>query len=136
LVLEAGGVGKNGALYLLDMGEPVRIKSMAEQMIRFYGYEPEIDIKIETIGLRAGERLNEHLWSDDENPVPTKQNKILKIEQKTGAQASPRGTLDLVGITKKLRPICQFDPEKEGEYRNSTLLRSILNDAIPALSFP
>ncbi|MDR1025639.1 MAG: polysaccharide biosynthesis protein, partial [Treponema sp.] len=47
LVLKAGGVGENGTLYLLDMGEPIRIRDMAEQMIRFYGFEPEEDIKIE-----------------------------------------------------------------------------------------
>ncbi|MDR0315713.1 MAG: polysaccharide biosynthesis protein, partial [Treponema sp.] len=50
LVLKAGGVGENGRLYLLDMGEPVRIRDLAEQMIRFYGFEPETEIKIEYTG--------------------------------------------------------------------------------------
>jgi len=63
LVLKAGGVGENGGLYLLDMGEPVRIKDLAEQLIRFQGYEPETEIKIEYIGLRPGERLDESLLS-------------------------------------------------------------------------
>ncbi|GAB1484350.1 hypothetical protein MASR2M78_31680 [Treponema sp.] len=71
LVLKTGGVGKNGSLYLLDMGEPVRIRDLAEQMIRFYGFEPEKDIAIEYIGLRPGERLDERLWGDDETPIAT-----------------------------------------------------------------
>ena len=82
LVLKAGGVGENGNLYLLDMGEPIRIRDMAEQLIRFYGFEPEEDIKIEYIGLRPGERLGEKLWGDDELPRHTAFNRILKVERK------------------------------------------------------
>ncbi len=54
LVLKAGGVGVNGGLYLLDMGEPVRIKDLAEQLIRFHGFEPDTEIKIVYTGLRPG----------------------------------------------------------------------------------
>jgi len=60
-----------GPDYLLDMGEPVRIRDLAEQMIRFYGYEPGRDIKIDYIGLRHGERVEERLYSPDEVLVPT-----------------------------------------------------------------
>ena len=56
LVLKAGGVGANGNLYLLDMGEPLLIRDLAEQMIRFYGFVPEKDIPIQYIGLREGEK--------------------------------------------------------------------------------
>ena len=66
LVLKTGGVGRSGQTYLLDMGEPVRIRDLAEQIIRFYGYEPGRDIKIEYIGLRRGERVEERLYSPDE----------------------------------------------------------------------
>ena len=58
LVLRAGGVGKNGETYLLDMGEPVRILDVAEQLIRFMGYEPYRDIPVSFIGRRPGERLD------------------------------------------------------------------------------
>ena len=71
LVLKTGGVGKSGALYLLDMGESVKIRDLAEQMIRFYGYEPGKDIKIDYIGLRPGERVEERLFSPEETLVPT-----------------------------------------------------------------
>lgn len=125
LVLKAGGVGENGALYLLDMGEPLRIKDMAEQMIRFYGYEPHVEIKIEMIGLRPGERLDESLWSQDESPCGTEFNKILKVEKKNSKyRTEGEGAAELM---KKLKPVCYFDAAQPEAYRNSALLRDILN---------
>ena len=130
LVLKAGGVGANGNLYLLDMGEPVRIRDMAEQMIRFYGFEPEKDIPIEYIGPRPGERIDEVLWGRDETPAPTEHSRILKIERKV------QDPLDLEALTGALRPICQFDHEKPERYRDSALLRKILHEAVPSLITP
>lgn len=66
LVLQAGGLAQDGAIYVLDMGEPMRIYDLAEQLIRFYGYEPNVDIKIEVTGLRPGEKLYEELLMDEE----------------------------------------------------------------------
>jgi FlaA1/EpsC-like NDP-sugar epimerase len=134
LVLKAGGVGENGALYLLDMGEPIRIRDMAEQMIRFYGYEPEIDIKIETIGLRRGEKLFETLLSADEIPVPTPEHKILKIEKNRQPNLPfDSSSLDVPALLERLRPVCHFDPDHAESYRNTTLLRSILAEVIPTM---
>jgi FlaA1/EpsC-like NDP-sugar epimerase len=130
LVLKAGGVGDNGNLYLLDMGEPVRIRDMAEQMIRFYGFEPEEDIRIEYIGPRPGERMDEALWSGDETPSPTGHSRILKVERKG------RDAPDLKALTQALRPVCKFDREKPEHYRNSVLLRELLHKAIPTLIMP
>ncbi|MDR2747812.1 MAG: polysaccharide biosynthesis protein [Treponema sp.] len=128
LVLKAGGLGENGRLYLLDMGEPIRIRDMAEQMIRFYGFEPEEDIKIEYVGLRAGERLGEKLWSDDENPMATPYSRILRVERR-GEASGP----DISALIEKLRPVCKFDPAQAASYRNSGLLKEILAGAIPSL---
>ncbi|MDR2398506.1 MAG: polysaccharide biosynthesis protein [Spirochaetaceae bacterium] len=125
LVLKAGGVGENGNLYLLDMGEPVRIRDMAEQMIRFYGFEPEKDIKIEYVGLRPGERLGEKLWADDEQPRRTEFSRILKVERKT----PPPG--DIQELMERLRPICRLDPANPSAYRNAKRLREILKEVIP-----
>ncbi|MDR1029854.1 MAG: polysaccharide biosynthesis protein [Treponema sp.] len=125
LVLKAGGVGENGNLYLLDMGEPVRIRDMAEQMIRFYGFEPETDIKIEYIGLRPGERLGEKLWGDDELPRQTEFNRILKVERKKPYKEN------IQELMEHLRPICWFDPEHPDLYRDPKRLRDILKEAIP-----
>jgi FlaA1/EpsC-like NDP-sugar epimerase len=130
LVLKAGGVGENGNLYLLDMGEPVRIRDMAEQMIRFYGFEPERDIRIEYIGPRPGERLDERLWGKEEQPVQTEHSRILRVEQKEAA------AVDLPVLTERLKPICRFDPAQPEKYRNNRLLRKILQEAIPSLIIP
>jgi FlaA1/EpsC-like NDP-sugar epimerase len=128
LVLKAGGVGENRGLYLLDMGEPVRIRDMAEQMIRFYGFEPERDIKIEYTGVRAGERLDEQLWSGSEEPQPTDFTRILKLRQK-----APANLVDLTALLEKLRPIIRFDAAQADAYRNSRLLYKLIRDAVPTL---
>jgi FlaA1/EpsC-like NDP-sugar epimerase len=127
LVLKAGGIGENGKLYLLDMGEPVRIRDLAEQMIRFYGYEPETDIKIEYSGLRAGERLDERLWSVHEEPRETEYSRILRVDKKTPY------FFNLTGLMEEIKPICRFDPQRANMYRNADLLRNVLSNAIPTM---
>jgi FlaA1/EpsC-like NDP-sugar epimerase len=126
LVLKAGGVGDNGTLYLLDMGDPIRIKDLAEQMIRFYGFEPEEDIKIEYAGLRPGERLDEELWWDNEDPRPTAFDRILKVERKS------EGGKDIRAVMEALRPVCSFDPSHPEKYRNGEILRDILRESVPS----
>jgi FlaA1/EpsC-like NDP-sugar epimerase len=141
LVLKAGGLGENGNLYLLDMGEPIRIRDMAEQMIRFYGFEPETDIKIVYTGLRPGERLGEKLWAEDENPITTPYSRILKVERREraagaeGSRADSSG-LDISALIEKLRPICKFDPARAASYRDGGLLRELLAAALPSLRTP
>ena len=70
LVLQAGAVGKSGELYVLDMGDPVRILDLAQDMIRLCGLEPDKDIEIVFTGPRPGERLHERLAADDETIEP------------------------------------------------------------------
>lgn len=77
LILQAGAMGRGGEIFILDMGEPVNIAAMAKDLIRFSGLEPDIDIKIEYIGLRPGEKLYEELMTDDENVVPTDHEQIM-----------------------------------------------------------
>lgn len=81
LVLQAGSFAENGALYALDMGEPLRILDLAEKMIRFYGYEPNVDIPIKITGLRPGEKLYEEILSDEERGrlVATRHKKIFTV---------------------------------------------------------
>ena len=67
LVLQAGAYAKNGEIYVLDMGEPVRIDDLARNMIRLSGYEPDVDIEIRYVGLRPGEKLFEELLLDEED---------------------------------------------------------------------
>ena len=66
LVLQAGALAKSGSIYVLDMGEPVRIMDLATRLIRFYGYEPGVNMDIKVTGLRPGEKLYEELMMDAE----------------------------------------------------------------------
>ncbi len=77
LILQAGAMGRGGEIFVLDMGKPVRIRDLAEHMIRFSGLEPEKDIKIVTIGLRPGEKLFEELLHEGENLQTTPHKKLL-----------------------------------------------------------
>lgn len=72
LVLQAGGLAQSGSIYVLDMGEPVRIMDLANRLIRFYGYEPEVDMQVKITGLRPGEKLCEELMLDSEQKRMTK----------------------------------------------------------------
>lgn len=76
LVLQAGAIGKGGEVFLLDMGEPVRIVDLAHNMIRLVGLVPDKDIKIEYIGLRPGEKLYEELLIAGEDVIDTAYEKI------------------------------------------------------------
>ncbi len=66
LVLQAGALGETGAIYVLDMGEPVKIYELAEKVIRFHGFEPNVDMPIEITGLRPGEKMYEELLTPEE----------------------------------------------------------------------
>ena len=120
LVLQTGGVGKNGMSYLLDMGEPIKIIDLAEQIIKFSGLEPYKDIDIKIVGARKGERFTEPLWLKEENPQATQYQKILELENKPYASAR------LDNLLNSLRPICFFTSGKEELFRNKKLLLSLL----------
>ena len=78
LVLQAGYYAKGGEIFVLDMGEPVKIDTMARNMIRLSGYEPDVDIKVEYTGLRPGEKLYEELLMKGEGMRETA-NKLIYI---------------------------------------------------------
>lgn len=127
LVLQTGGVGVNGESYLLDMGEPIKIKDLAEQIIKFSGLEPGKDIEIKYTGARPGERNTEPLWLDEENPSPTAFPKVLRL------QNDFNNAFDLEGLLEKLRPICFCSKGAEGLYRDAEALKKTLRGAIPSL---
>ena len=83
LVLEAGCMGNGGEIYIFDMGEPVKIYEMARRMISLAGLKPDVDIKIEEIGLRPGEKLYEELLNDKEKTTATVNKKIMVAKVKT-----------------------------------------------------
>jgi FlaA1/EpsC-like NDP-sugar epimerase len=79
LVIQAGAIGGRGQIYVLDMGEPVRIVDLADSMIRLSGKEPGKDIEVEFVGARPGEKLHEELWSEDETVTPSSHEAILLL---------------------------------------------------------
>ena len=79
LVIQAGAIGGEGHVYVLDMGDPVKIVELAKQMIRLSGNEPERDIAIDFVGVRPGEKLHEELWGHGETVEPTSHPKILRV---------------------------------------------------------
>ncbi len=98
LVLQAGALAESGNIYVLDMGEPVKIMDLAKQLIRFYGYEPGVNMEIRVVGLRPGEKLYEELMMDEE------QDKMRRTQHNKIFVASPR-TIDLAQFYEQLQAL-------------------------------
>lgn len=128
LVLKAGGVGENRGLYILDMGEPIRILELARQMIRFYGYKEE-DIPVQYIGMRPGEKVVERLWTEEEEPTQTEYERIFRVD-------TPAGDDDLEVLLDELRQVCFFKENQAERFRNRKYLRDILRERFPAMRVP
>ena len=98
LVLQAGALAESGSIYVLDMGEPVKIMDLAKQLIRFYGYEPGVNMEIKIVGLRPGEKLYEELMMDEE------QDKMRRTEHNKIFVAPPR-QIDLADFYSQLQTL-------------------------------
>jgi len=138
LVLQAGGAGTGGRLYVLDMGDPINIRDLAEQMIRFYGYEPGREIPITEIGLRPGEKREESLFDTFEHPGDLLSDRIFQVRRSTGTDGGESrdissGSFPLAETIAALRPICFFDDTRPTEYRNRRHLRAVLRTVFPDL---
>jgi FlaA1/EpsC-like NDP-sugar epimerase len=81
LIIRAGALEGRGRVYVLEMGEPVKIIDLARNMIRLSGHEPDEEIAIEVIGRRPGEKIHEELFNPGERPQPTPAEKILVAER-------------------------------------------------------
>ncbi|MDP8944233.1 MAG: polysaccharide biosynthesis protein, partial [Actinomycetota bacterium] len=77
LIIRSGQLATGGEVFVLEMGEPVRIIDLARNMIRLSGKEPDVDIAIEIVGRRPGEKLHEELFNPDERPRPTTAEKLV-----------------------------------------------------------
>ena len=120
LILQAGSMGQGKEIFILDMGSSVRIADMAHDLITLSGLEADVDIKIEYVGLRPGEKLHEELITKGENIVSTTHEKIMVLKPDgswNGKQRLLKGIEDLYaladryddqGIRKKL---CEIVPE-------------------------
>tara|TARA_B100001250_G_scaffold414630_1_gene454978 strand:- start:1442 stop:3340 length:1899 start_codon:yes stop_codon:yes gene_type:complete len=108
LILQCGSFGKDGEIFLLDMGKPIKIYNIASDLIKLSGYEPEIDIPIVYTGLRPGEKLYEELKHTGEVKVQTNHKKIMIL--KDGKPVKPWNEFkidiqDLLKITDNLDSI-------------------------------
>jgi FlaA1/EpsC-like NDP-sugar epimerase len=117
LVIQAGALGRGGEVFVLDMGQPIRILELARQLITFSGYRPEEDIPIVFTGLRPGERRHESLWGADERLEPTTHPKIQEIK----SLRPPRA--DLAFLLDRL--------EVAAASCDRSLLLSLLREAVP-----
>ena len=117
LILQAGAMGRGGEIFILDMGTPVKIADMARDLIRLSGLEPDIEIKIEYIGLRPGEKLYEELITEGEDIVPTSHEKIMVLRG---------GPYDRERLNGKVEELSRLAREQDSEG-----IRSRLKEILP-----
>ena len=117
LIMASATLGKGGEVFVLDMGEPVRILYLAEQMIRLSGKVPGKDVAIELVGSRPGEKLSEELFHATESSGPTRHEKILL------AHSRPVEPADFMPRLARLRDACDAFDEPA--------LRRILAELVP-----
>lgn len=122
LVMQAGSIGEGGEVFVLNMGEPVKILDMAKDLIQLHGLEPEKDIKIEITGIRPGEKLSEELLNSEEGVLETEHEEILK------AACSSKLTMnELENKINKMIELIESD--------NTESLRKILKTIVPTYSY-
>ena len=134
LVLQASAAGRSneedvGRINVLEMGEPVRIYELAEQMIRLAGMQPEKDIEIRITGLRPGEKLHEELLHESEELLPTRSAGILLAAPRTSDISTLRDALDKLEIAARNRQrdeamqiLCTIVPEYTGPATTSAAI--------------
>ncbi|MCF7821494.1 MAG: polysaccharide biosynthesis protein [Mariprofundaceae bacterium] len=117
LILQAGSMGKGGEIFVLDMGEPIKIVDLAEQMIHLFGMESGKDIEIEFTGLRPGEKLYEELFHQSEALIGTSHPKIMLSASREVAWD------EMQALLEKLRGACAE--------REIDSVRSLLHEMVP-----
>jgi len=147
LVLQAGCIGKGGEIFVLDMGEPVRIVDLAEELIRLSGLTPYEDIDIVYTGLRPGEKLYEELLVDGEGIKPTSHEKIrvaeaVPIEHTMVGQAlevlhEHACSSDVTAIFRDLKQLIpEFEPKYSFQGGAPLLFQRVRPDLFPVSSTP
>lgn len=136
LVLQAGLMGQGGEIFVLEMGEPVRIADLARDMIRLSGFTEE-EIRIEYTGLRPGEKLYEELLADSERTLPTPHPKLRIAQARQADAAWLERLLDWVsasvmGDEEVRAALARWVPE----YRPSSHEPAVAGSAVPGVSMP
>jgi FlaA1/EpsC-like NDP-sugar epimerase len=121
LVLQAAALGDQGEVFVLDMGEPVRVLDLASDLIRLSGLEPGVDIEVHFTGARPGEKLYEELFFKGANIVPTEHPKILRARDSEAAEDAMESIDALIEAARKNQPgehirrlIAEIVPEYSG----------------------
>jgi FlaA1/EpsC-like NDP-sugar epimerase len=127
LVLQAAGIGSGGELFVLRMGEQVRILDLAEDLIRLSGLEPGEDVEIVFTGIRPGEKLSETLWDDDLEYQPTEHEDIVWVDE----NGLLEGKLLEATIDELLRLAKEGDAEAIVGVLSERVPRSLLGQAPP-----
>jgi FlaA1/EpsC-like NDP-sugar epimerase len=120
LVLQAGALGRGGELFMLDMGEPIRIVDLARDMIRLSGLEEGTDIQIKFTGVRPGEKLYEEMFFSDEHAERTSHPKVLR------AMNGESTRLEMVAIEELIAAA--------ESHSDDGVLRELLSRAVPGFS--
>jgi FlaA1/EpsC-like NDP-sugar epimerase len=121
LIMQSGAMGKGGEIFVLDMGSPIRITYLAEQMIRLSGRVPGKEIDIQYIGLRAGEKLYEELFHGDEQQETTSHEKILLARHPEVDEQS------LETVISRLKNACDSFDEQ--------MIKDLLEELVPRHGF-
>ena len=122
LILQCGSLGRDGEIFLLEMGKPIKIVNMAKDLIRLSGLEPEVDIPIVYTGLRPGEKLYEELQLFDEQKVMTSHKKIMVLKDKNPRipwSIFKQGVIELI---------------KSSEALDSEKIQALLKQIVPTYS--
>ena len=124
LIMQAGAIGRGGEIFVLDMGEPVRIRDLAEKMIQLSGFKPYQDIQIVYTGLRPGEKMHEELFYTKEELQGTTHPKLLLANAVPASLGALKAEIDRLGDVVA-------DPE-----RARTQLRALVPEFIPQEQIP
>jgi FlaA1/EpsC-like NDP-sugar epimerase len=137
LVVQAGAIGGRGQVFVLDMGEPVKIVDLACNMIRLSGKEPRLpgdpvtslrDVGVKFVGSRPGEKLHEELWGDDESVGQTDHSKIMRLS---------RPAVDADWLARELAELERLADEGdtlEVVAKLNTIVRDPQREAVPTAS--
>jgi FlaA1/EpsC-like NDP-sugar epimerase len=120
LVLQAGAYARGGEIFVLDMGEPVRIDDMARNLIKLSGFEPDVDIQIVYTGLRPGEKMFEECLKEEEGLKKT-QNDLIFIGKPI--------EYDWESFFEKLVDL------KKTAYEDSTEMKSVVKELVPSYQY-
>jgi FlaA1/EpsC-like NDP-sugar epimerase len=117
LVLHASSLGTQGDIFMLDMGDPIKIVDLARRLVRTCGLRPDIDIETKFVGARAGEKLHEQLWSEDANVSPTIFPEVFRVS----AEPPPRE------FSQYMRELIEMANERDEAAVLATLERMPVN---------